>query len=86
MLELQTTFPMVMVINLAWLMLSLAIYWPLNCILLVVYILLCFSIPLLAVGITNQRETSIVWDRTTGLPLCNAIGQYTVSALPSSDR
>ncbi|XP_045132251.1 glycerol kinase-like [Portunus trituberculatus] len=26
-----------------------------------------------AVGITNQRETTIVWDKTTGLPLCNAI-------------
>ena len=26
------------------------------------------------VGITNQRETTIVWDRTTGRPLSNAIG------------
>jgi glycerol kinase len=26
-----------------------------------------------AVGITNQRETAIVWDRATGLPVCNAI-------------
>jgi glycerol kinase len=26
-----------------------------------------------AVGITNQRETTIVWDRTTGLPIHNAI-------------
>ncbi|GAA3031662.1 glycerol kinase GlpK [Microbacterium dextranolyticum] len=26
-----------------------------------------------AVGITNQRETAIVWDRTTGIPVCNAI-------------
>ena len=26
-----------------------------------------------AVGITNQRETSIVWDRSTGEPVCNAI-------------
>jgi len=26
-----------------------------------------------AVGITNQRETSIVWDRATGVPVCNAI-------------
>ncbi len=26
-----------------------------------------------AVGITNQRETVIAWDRTTGRPLCNAI-------------
>lgn len=26
-----------------------------------------------AVGITNQRETVVVWDRTTGRPVCNAI-------------
>jgi glycerol kinase len=26
-----------------------------------------------AIGITNQRETAIVWDRSTGQPLCNAI-------------
>ncbi|MFN8097054.1 MAG: glycerol kinase GlpK [Dermatophilaceae bacterium] len=26
-----------------------------------------------AVGITNQRETTVVWDRTTGLPIANAI-------------
>ncbi|MBQ8928101.1 MAG: glycerol kinase GlpK [Oscillospiraceae bacterium] len=26
-----------------------------------------------AVGITNQRETTIVWDRETGRPVCNAI-------------
>jgi glycerol kinase len=26
-----------------------------------------------AVGITNQRETTIVWDRTTGIPVYNAI-------------
>lgn len=26
-----------------------------------------------AIGITNQRETTIVWDRTTGIPLYNAI-------------
>ena len=28
---------------------------------------------IVAVGITNQRETTIVWDRTTGQPLANAI-------------
>jgi glycerol kinase len=28
---------------------------------------------LAAVGITNQRETTIVWDRQTGLPICPAI-------------
>ena len=26
-----------------------------------------------AIGITNQRETTIVWDRSTGRPVCNAI-------------
>ena len=26
-----------------------------------------------AIGITNQRETTIVWDRQTGRPVCNAI-------------
>ncbi len=28
---------------------------------------------LVAVGITNQRETAVVWDRVTGAPLSNAI-------------
>src|SRR5919107_2854994 len=28
---------------------------------------------IVAVGITNQRETSVVWDRTTGEPVANAI-------------
>ena len=27
-----------------------------------------------AVGITNQRETAVVWDKTTGKPVYNAIG------------
>ncbi|MCI8402480.1 MAG: glycerol kinase GlpK [Lachnospiraceae bacterium] len=26
-----------------------------------------------AVGITNQRETAVVWDKATGIPVCNAI-------------
>ena len=26
-----------------------------------------------AIGITNQRETTIVWDKTTGEPVCPAI-------------
>jgi glycerol kinase len=26
-----------------------------------------------AIGITNQRETTVVWDKATGKPLCNAI-------------
>ncbi|HZF73208.1 MAG TPA: glycerol kinase GlpK, partial [Gemmatimonadaceae bacterium] len=26
-----------------------------------------------AIGITNQRETTVVWDRASGQPICNAI-------------
>jgi glycerol kinase len=26
-----------------------------------------------AIGVTNQRETTIIWDRATGKPICNAI-------------
>jgi len=26
-----------------------------------------------AIGITNQRETAVAWDRKTGVPICNAI-------------
>ena len=25
------------------------------------------------IGITNQRETTVVWDKNTGVPVCNAI-------------
>src|SRR6266498_616234 len=25
------------------------------------------------IGITNQRETTVVWERNTGKPICNAI-------------
>ena len=32
-----------------------------------------FSGEMTTVGITNQRETTIVWDKTTGVPVCNAI-------------
>lgn len=28
---------------------------------------------IIAIGITNQRETVVVWDRETGKPVCNAI-------------
>ena len=28
---------------------------------------------IVALGVTNQRETTVVWDRKTGAPLCNAI-------------
>src|SRR5579872_5305217 len=29
--------------------------------------------PIVAVGLTNQRETTVVWDRRSGTPLHNAI-------------
>ena len=31
------------------------------------------DIPVIAVGIANQRETTVAWNRRTGAPLCNAI-------------
>ena len=31
------------------------------------------DIQVIAVGITNQRETTVAWNRRTGAPLCNAI-------------
>uniref|UniRef100_A0A7N8YNQ3 Probable glycerol kinase n=1 Tax=Mastacembelus armatus TaxID=205130 RepID=A0A7N8YNQ3_9TELE len=31
-----------------------------------------------AVGVTNQRETTLVWDKETGEPLYNAIGQCNI--------
>ena len=31
------------------------------------------AVDIAAIGITNQRETTIVWDRETGVPLYNAI-------------
>jgi glycerol kinase len=31
---------------------------------------------ILAVGLTNQRETTILWDKITGKALYNAIGIY----------
>lgn len=29
-----------------------------------------------AIGVTNQRETTLVWDKYTGKPLYNAISKY----------
>ena len=31
------------------------------------------SIDIAAIGITNQRETAVVWDKATGIPVCPAI-------------
>jgi glycerol kinase len=29
--------------------------------------------PIAAIGVTNQRETTVLWERATGRPVCNAI-------------
>lgn len=34
---------------------------------------MCIFQDIAAVGVTNQRETTLVWDKTTGKPLFNAI-------------
>ncbi|MFF2389814.1 glycerol kinase GlpK [Agromyces sp. NPDC058104] len=39
-----------------------------------------------AVGITNQRETTVVWDRTTGEPVYNAIVWQDTRTQPIVDR
>ncbi|HEY0984739.1 glycerol kinase GlpK [Schlesneria sp.] len=41
---------------------------------------------LAAVGITNQRETTIVWDRKTGQPICPAIVWQDRRTAPMCDR
>lgn len=35
----------------------------------------CNILYFIAIGVTNQRETTIVWDKDTGEPLYNAIGK-----------
>lgn len=39
-----------------------------------------------AIGITNQRETTLVWDRATGAPVCNAIVWQDRRTAPQCDR
>ena len=39
-----------------------------------------------AIGITNQRETTVVWDRETGAPVCNAIVWQDRRTAPACDR
>ncbi|HWH25967.1 MAG TPA: glycerol kinase GlpK [Pseudolysinimonas sp.] len=39
-----------------------------------------------AIGITNQRETTIVWDATTGIPVYNAIVWQDTRTQPLIDR
>jgi glycerol kinase len=42
--------------------------------------------PVDAVGITNQRETTILWDRATGAPVANAIVWQSRVSAPICDR
>jgi glycerol kinase len=39
-----------------------------------------------AIGITNQRETTIVWDRATGLPIADAIVWQSRITAPACER
>ena len=39
-----------------------------------------------AIGITNQRETTVVWDRETGKPICHAIVWQDRRTAPMCDR
>src|SRR5439155_19319774 len=39
-----------------------------------------------AVGITNQRETTIVWDRSTGAPIADAIVWQSRITAPACER
>jgi glycerol kinase len=39
-----------------------------------------------AIGITNQRETTIVWDRATGLPIADAIVWQSRITTPACER
>lgn len=41
---------------------------------------------LAAIGVTNQRETTVVWDKTTGAPLCNAIVWMDARSAPICDE
>jgi glycerol kinase len=50
-------------------------------------------LPVIAIGITNQRETAIVWDRTTGRPVhraivwqCRRTSELCRRYLPDKDR
>lgn len=36
---------------------------------------LLFNLLFQAIGVSNQRETTVVWDKLTGEPLYNAVGK-----------
>lgn len=37
---------------------------------------------IVAIAVTNQRETSLLWNNLTGLPLYNAIGMHSITSIP----
>ena len=39
-----------------------------------------------AIGVTNQRETTVVWERATGRPICNAIVWQDRRTAPACER
>ena len=39
-----------------------------------------------AIGVTNQRETTVMWDSETGEPVCNAIVWQCRRTAPICDR
>ena len=39
-----------------------------------------------AIGITNQRETTVVWDKNTGLPIYNAIVWQSRQTAPLAEQ
>lgn len=39
-----------------------------------------------AIGITNQRETTVVWDKKTGLPIYNAIVWQSRQTAPIAEQ
>ena len=39
-----------------------------------------------AIGITNQRETTVVWDKATGVPIYNAIVWQSRQTVPICDE
>ena len=41
---------------------------------------------IVAIGVANQRETTILWDRVTGKPVCNAIVWQSRITSPICDR
>lgn len=45
-----------------------------------------FPVDVKAIGITNQRETTVVWDRATGKPLYNAVVWQDMRTMETCDK